>query len=195
MGERGDRTPARADARRNRERILDAAVEVLAEDRNASMAAIAERAGVSRATLYRHFATCDEMIAVTREEALARGREVLEQALTPFVREDGTVPAVEILEQLVWVAFSEDTRYRRLMAGDPHRADELLRSFRPVADAFIADAQRRGHLRSAVSPSTLRLAIESLVVGTMHGIVRGETAPEDAHAVVSVFLRSVAAPA
>lgn len=190
-----ERVPVRADALRNRERILDAAVATLAEDRNASMAAIAERAGVSRATLYRHFATCDEIIDVVREEAAQRGREVLEEQLAPFVREDGTVPAVEVLERLVWVAFSEDSRYRRLMAGDPHRTEELLLGFRPIAEAFIADGQRRGHLRDTVPAATLRVAIESIVMGTMRGVVRGETEPEDAHAVVCLFLRTMAGPA
>lgn len=194
MGDTVERAPARADALRNRERILDAAVEVLAADRTASMAAIAERAGVSRATLYRHFATCDEIVDVVREEAAQRGREVLEQELAPFVRDTGAMPAVDVLERLVWVAFTEDSRYRRLMAGDPQRADDLLAAFRPIADAFIADAQRRGELRAALSAATLRLAVESLVMGTMHGVVRGEATPEDAHAVVCLFLRTIATP-
>ena len=48
--------PMRADARRNRERIVAAAREVFAEDgASASMEAIARRAGVGVGTLYRHF--------------------------------------------------------------------------------------------------------------------------------------------
>lgn len=58
-----DPTGTRADARRNRARILDAAREaVLAEGTDASLRAIARRAGVGVGTLYRHFPTREELI-------------------------------------------------------------------------------------------------------------------------------------
>ena len=49
----------RADAERNIASILEAAVEALASDPDASMAEIARRAGVVRATIYMHFPTRD----------------------------------------------------------------------------------------------------------------------------------------
>ncbi|MFG3441072.1 TetR/AcrR family transcriptional regulator [Nonomuraea sp. NPDC047897] len=53
----------RADARRNRARILDAAREALvAEGTDASLRAIARRAGVGVGTLYRHFPTREDLI-------------------------------------------------------------------------------------------------------------------------------------
>jgi AcrR family transcriptional regulator len=51
----------RADARRSRQRILDAAAELLARDPRATMADIAVAAGVGRSTLHRHFATRVEL--------------------------------------------------------------------------------------------------------------------------------------
>ncbi|HEU5024813.1 MAG TPA: helix-turn-helix domain-containing protein [Spirillospora sp.] len=60
----------RADARRNRERILDVAAEVVAEQgTQASLRDIARRAEVGMGTLYRHFATRGELL-----EALLGGR-------------------------------------------------------------------------------------------------------------------------
>jgi serine phosphatase RsbU (regulator of sigma subunit) len=46
---------ARADATRNRKRILDAAGKLLAQSPDASLGEIATAAGVSRSTIYRHF--------------------------------------------------------------------------------------------------------------------------------------------
>ncbi len=53
----------RADAARNTERILVAAHELLSEHgADAQLSAVASRAGVGAATLYRHFASRDELI-------------------------------------------------------------------------------------------------------------------------------------
>jgi len=56
--------PLRADAERNRKRLLDAAVEVFAEQGlEASTAEIARRAGVGQGTVFRRFPTKDDLVA------------------------------------------------------------------------------------------------------------------------------------
>jgi len=52
----------RSDAQRNRERILDAAGQALAEDPATSLNAIAKRANVGPGTLYRHFPTREDLV-------------------------------------------------------------------------------------------------------------------------------------
>ncbi len=47
--------PQRVDSRSNRDSIIEAAIRVLGSDAGASMAAIAEEAGVNRSTIYRRF--------------------------------------------------------------------------------------------------------------------------------------------
>lgn len=59
----------RADAERNRERVLDHAVGMLAEDPAVGMAEIAQAAGIGRATLYRHFVNREELIAAIDRRA------------------------------------------------------------------------------------------------------------------------------
>ncbi len=62
----------RADARRNRERIIDAAREVFAESGgDAQMDQIAARAGVGVGTVYRHFPTKDTLLAQMVEQRFA----------------------------------------------------------------------------------------------------------------------------
>jgi AcrR family transcriptional regulator len=63
----------RADARRNRERILDAAREVFIDAGiDAPLDEVARRAGVGIATLYRRFPTRDELIQAVVLDVLAR---------------------------------------------------------------------------------------------------------------------------
>src|SRR3954469_2114092 len=66
----------RADAQRNLARILDAAREVFAEQgREASVADVAERAGVGTATIFRRFPTKEDLLAGVVEQ---RGGELAE---------------------------------------------------------------------------------------------------------------------
>jgi AcrR family transcriptional regulator len=60
----------RADAERSIARILDAAVDSLGEDPEASMSTIARRAGVVRATIYVHFPTREALLEAVTERAL-----------------------------------------------------------------------------------------------------------------------------
>lgn len=60
--------PLRADARRNRERVLAAATVVFAEQgAEASVAEIARRAGVGAGTLFRHFPTKHDLLLASLE--------------------------------------------------------------------------------------------------------------------------------
>jgi AcrR family transcriptional regulator len=63
----------RADAQRNRERLLDAAVHALSQDGpEITLEAIAKAAGVGIGTLYRHFPTREALIEAAYRNELAR---------------------------------------------------------------------------------------------------------------------------
>ncbi len=79
----------RADAERNRERILEVAKEVFARDgANARLDDIAKQAGVGPGTLYRHFPTREELLqSVYRSELekLAAAEQKFAQTMPPMV--------------------------------------------------------------------------------------------------------------
>ncbi|MDA0181556.1 TetR/AcrR family transcriptional regulator [Solirubrobacter phytolaccae] len=75
--------PLRADARRNRERVLEGAREVFAEHgRDAQMDDVARAAGVGVGTVYRHFPTKEALISALAvslfEQVLASAQAALE---------------------------------------------------------------------------------------------------------------------
>lgn len=81
--------PLRADARRNRERILESAREVFAEyGAEAQIDDVARRAGVGVGTVYRHFPTKEALLVELLREKFrlfsARAREALEQDGEPI---------------------------------------------------------------------------------------------------------------
>src|SRR3954468_1405487 len=65
----------RSDADRSVQAILEAALEALAGDPDASMAEIARRAGVVRATIYAHFPARDALLDAVMEPAVAQVAE------------------------------------------------------------------------------------------------------------------------
>src|SRR3954471_5639988 len=70
----------RADSERNIEAIIDAALEALAGDPDVSMAEIARRAGVVRATIYMHFPTREALLDAVMENAVAQVAEATRSA-------------------------------------------------------------------------------------------------------------------
>lgn len=119
-------TKLRADATRNRERIIVAAREVLLEHgTDAPLDEIAKRAGVGNATVYRHFADRQELalqvaLSVTdritqrAEEALAQEPDAFD-ALRRFVHEAAD-ERVGALCPMLSTGFGKGTRGSRRAA-------------------------------------------------------------------------------
>src|SRR5215207_2542481 len=137
-----------ADAERSVARILDAAVEALASDPEASMAEIARRAGVVRATIYVHFPTRESLIDAVTKRAIADVTQAMASA-----EPDRGDPA-EALQRVLTTAWQELGRFHALVAINTRRPQaELRRLHRPVLallQPLIERGQRAGAFRSDV---------------------------------------------
>ncbi|MFA1239013.1 TetR/AcrR family transcriptional regulator [Serratia odorifera] len=125
----------RVDAQQNRERILAAADALFLErGAGASLEEVARRAGVGIGTLYRRFATREELLAATYNARLL----TLAEASRARDAEHDPVSALRAyLEGLV----INTTRYRGLALS----LDTVLQSGTPGCDATTEEGQRLLH--------------------------------------------------
>jgi AcrR family transcriptional regulator len=138
--------PLRADAQRNRQRVLDAAFEVFAvEGGDAAMEAIARRACVGVGTVYRHFATkealIEALVQVRFEDMLCRVEQALERDDDPWAA------IVELFNHAASLQ-SRDRIFAEM--NDPHQIPgvaPVLAQLLVGWEKLIARAKAQGTLR------------------------------------------------
>jgi serine phosphatase RsbU (regulator of sigma subunit) len=170
MSAKAQSDPRRADALRNRERILAAAERMLERSRSASLAEIATAAGVSRSTLHRRFASRDALLAALEQRPqeaavdppqtpLQPGRLGRERPLSlDAIQVFDVVPPAVLPEQLVAEAqriakvpvalyvLDIDGTYLLRMAGPPRLPEKIAAplAIGPELDADgLADLRRQ----------------------------------------------------
>jgi TetR/AcrR family transcriptional regulator, mexCD-oprJ operon repressor len=152
----------RADAERSIAQIMDAAVDALASDPDASMAEIARQSGVVRATVYVHFPTRESLIDAVTERAIAE----VGAAIAAAEPERGE--PVDALRRVVETTWEKLGRYHPLVAINtqlPHA--ELRRRHAMVLgglEPLITRGQRDGAFRADV-PAAWHL---SMLLALMH---------------------------
>ena len=150
----------RADAKRNRARMLEAARTVFQRDGlSAQMDAIAAEAGLGVGTLYRHFPTREALVKVVIAERL-------QQLVASAASAADNVDAWAAVEELVWrfAAFeAEDRGMADILADHRSRAidapDAPVAAFMDYLRAAVARAQSVGAMRKDVSAMDVLTAV------------------------------------
>ena len=143
----------RADARRNRERVLAAARGLFAQHgKDAQMEDIARAAEVGVGTVYRHFPTKDDLVAALADERFTR----LEEKATECLELDDP-----------WDAFREFMRYSAEVQAEDRALSEVM-------------AERPEMMRGAAAGSGLWEPMSRLVGRAQEaGVMRPDVVPED----------------
>jgi AcrR family transcriptional regulator len=154
----------RADAERSVAAILAAALDALASDPDASMAEIARRAGVVRATIYVHFPTRESLLDAVMEHAVAEVAQATSDA------EPQRGEPKEALERVLRATWQELGRFHALLAINTSRlsTQELRRRHLPVTTQLaplIERGQKQGVFRSDL-PVAWHLAVIRAIVHT-----------------------------
>jgi AcrR family transcriptional regulator len=159
------RRTLRADAERNRQRVLDAARELFAQrGLEATLNDVAHHANVGVGTVYRRFATKQELLDAIFESAIDQIVALAETALTQNNSWDGFVWFVEQLCALT--ATDRGLRemvYSTAYGGHPVECARLR--LVPPISKVVDRARADGHLRADAEHSDM--PILSLLAGTV----------------------------
>ena len=184
--------PQRADARRNVAAILDAAVLCLTRNPDASIAEIAEAAGVGRVTLYGHFKTRAELLDAVLVRTIAEADAVLDATDTAGDPSAALVRLVAASWQIVNQSRSVLRAAQRELPAERIRGvhDRILRR----VQTLIERGQRSGAFRTDLPKAWLVTTAFSL----MHSAAEERTAdrldPDSAARIVSSTLLAAFTP-
>jgi AcrR family transcriptional regulator len=171
-----DAIPLRADARRNRERILVAAREAFAEGGlDVGVEEIARRAGVGKATFFRRFPTKEALLVAVFEGFVAEVEEAAEEALA--AGGEPIAPLRAFLRHSI-VAQGQNKAFFDAVAARFVPPVELIDRVMEAVARVMAPAQEAGVLRPGVEPGDVSTATKMLgaAIRPMEGMLLPEAA-------------------
>jgi TetR/AcrR family transcriptional regulator, mexCD-oprJ operon repressor len=148
----------RSDAGRSVQAILEAALEALASDPDVSMAEIARRAGVVRATIYAHFPTRESLLDAVMDYAVAQVAAAMREA------EPDRGEPKEALERVLLATWQQLSQFHGVLAININRLStkELHRRHLPMTTQ-LAPLMERGQA-AGIFRSDLSVAWEIAVI-------------------------------
>lgn len=161
-------TALRADARRNRDTLLESAAQAFAEHGvDTSLEDIAKRAGVGIGTLYRHFPSRDALVIATYE----RGVSQLCDAAPTLLAEHPDEPEVALAEWMdryvEYIATKRGLAATLKAAVDGNDAFVNVRArIYGAADSLLAAAASAGRIRADVQGSDLLRALGGICMAS-----------------------------
>lgn len=170
--------PMRADAARNRKRIIEAASEAFRElGLDASVAEIAKRAGVGSGTLFRNYPSKEDLIYAVIEARMQEWNEVAQKALAE-------PDAAKAFEEFMLTAAEAQYRDRGLfeafkegLLDKPELFDCKCRAI-DLSEKVLKRAQRIGAIRDDVNADDLgNLTAAAAAAAERSGGGNGENSP------------------
>lgn len=178
-----------------RDQALGAAQRLLNVDATASMATIAESAGISRATLHRHFPTREDLLTELGTRSLDRWQERLDSVSAEEVIASGDADLMtRTIVELVHGYVDDAHDFGFALTDHVILADASLiaRTERLTSReaALWAGGQKVGLLRADLPARWICHAVYGLLVAGREATRQGDVAPRElADLVLSTFLK------
>ena len=183
----------RADAARNRQRLIDAAAEVFAaRGMDATLDDIARHAGVNVATAYRHFANKHELAREFLRQCIDRAAAVAEEAAAD---PDPWAGLTSFLERSLEMIASNRALFQVLTrAYDGEHFVEMLDRTDPPLERLLARAREAGVVRAEIEVTDFAPILEMLASITGADITGAPFLPHRYIGLVLAGLRPGAQP-
>jgi AcrR family transcriptional regulator len=177
----------RADARRNREAVIETALDVLATRPDASMEEIASAAGLGRTTVYRHFPTREDLVRSLFVQVVVEARELMVAVIAEGDSAEETIRAMGP----AMVSVGQRFRFLHQHQAIGTKVFEAERAFEedPVR-IFLKKGIKSGELRGDVEVSWMQATITAVAIATTDEIIAGRVDPETGGAVLGEMLAS-----
>ncbi|MDT3438089.1 helix-turn-helix domain-containing protein [Pseudofrankia sp. BMG5.37] len=159
--------PLRADARRNRERLLEVAVRAFSQDGpDIALETIAKEAGVGIGTLYRHFPTREALVDAAYRNELDRLCDSVDDLLATMSPDQALRAWMDHFIDYMSTKRGMGDALRALIAsgGDPFsRSRDRLTG---AVTTLLRAGSSAGTLRSDVTPDDLLMSLSGLSLAT-----------------------------
>ncbi len=172
----------RADARRNRVRILAAAVEVFDEHgTSASTEEVARRAGVAVGTVFRHFPTKADLLAAIMKDLQDR---LAARAETLAAEGDPTALLTFFADVVEHAAGARTVVHLLAVGGTDVGVDQQVAGFGKALDTLLTRARQEGAVRADVRLDE----VIALLTAACHGALAAAWTPDLRHRTVTRLL-------
>jgi AcrR family transcriptional regulator len=161
----------RRDATENRVALLEAARLALRSDPDASLETIAAAAGLTRRSVYGHFATRDELV----NAVVVAGAERVASSITA-VRGDDPLTTIALIGDVLWAQVDHVRIMAPLAVRGPLRAVTAA-ALEPVRTLLLHTVQAGiadGSIRPDIDADILARLVESTAIGVLEEASRSE---------------------
>jgi len=152
--------PLRADARRNRERVLAAAAELFAEEGcKVQIEQVAHRAGVGVGTVCRNFATKADLVDAVVTEGC---QSLLDECRTALDEADAGAALRRFFVRMAAFQGTHRALAEEMSAQVPPSAVPVKRALHEAVAALMAKAQEAGAVRSDIGAGDVTMLLSAI---------------------------------
>jgi AcrR family transcriptional regulator len=175
----------RRDAAENREALLAAARAVLNRDPSGSLETIAAEAGLSRRSVYGHFATRDDLL----RELVTIGARRVASALSTVTHPD-PLTRLALIASHLWREV-ESVRMMAVVAVRGPLASTTASLLRPIRESVreaVRDGQSDGSMRTDLDPALLARLVEETALLVLEESAEHPLAARDGHRLIMLMV-------